>query len=232
MYTSTERKILIKRYRKGESCDDLPKILLRWVSPKDRQMHEKNYASPAFKEYSRKAQELKGKRIILNSTLTAVYTGTFVKIEKVYKPILKCDFCKKLFHGSSFSSNPHHCHHCVKDEGGYKKWCQIRNTSRAHGMDLRDYRIMRRSQMNDRGQVCCFLCRVPENGRKHHVDHDHSCCDKEYSCGKCIRALLCSRCNWFLGVIEGFKEVVPIGKFYTYIKKFSKKNSKPPIFPG
>lgn len=34
------------------------------------------------------------------------------------------------------------------------------------------------------------------------VDHSHKCCDKEYTCGKCVRGLLCSSCNNRLGVLE------------------------------
>jgi hypothetical protein len=27
------------------------------------------------------------------------------------------------------------------------------------------------------------------------VDHDHTCCPGEYTCGKCVRGLLCDDCN-------------------------------------
>lgn len=36
---------------------------------------------------------------------------------------------------------------------------------------------------------------LDEYGRPFDVDHDHGCCDSRYSCGKCIRGLLCRSCN-------------------------------------
>lgn len=46
------------------------------------------------------------------------------------------------------------------------------------------------------------LCAVCEEIPPTIVDHNHACCSGSTSCGKCVRALVCNRCNIFLGMIE------------------------------
>jgi len=48
----------------------------------------------------------------------------------------------------------------------------------------------------------CYLCqRKFGEGKANtpHVDHDHSCCSGERTCGACIRGLACDNCNWGIG---------------------------------
>lgn len=50
----------------------------------------------------------------------------------------------------------------------------------------------------------CAMCREQfRDDQQVYVDHDHACCPEEgKSCGKCVRGLLCLRCNAALGHIE------------------------------
>jgi hypothetical protein len=53
----------------------------------------------------------------------------------------------------------------------------------------------------------CALCETsdPRGPGTWAIDHDHACCAAAgRSCGRCIRGLLCTACNWKLGVLENY----------------------------
>lgn len=67
-----------------------------------------------------------------------------------------------------------------------------------YGMTVEDYEAM----LAEQGGVCAVCERPPKTGRRLAVDHDHACCPGEGSCGKCVRGLLCTTCNTWLGFYE------------------------------
>lgn len=61
--------------------------------------------------------------------------------------------------------------------------------------------VQYRSMLASQGGVCA-ICGKPDNGTRLSVDHDHACCPGAKSCGKCVRSLLCRRCNTGLGAFN------------------------------
>lgn len=62
----------------------------------------------------------------------------------------------------------------------------------------------------------CAICHrdSPPYDQNWHVDHDHSCCAGVYTCGNCIRGILCGPCNNALGYFEDSAERLESAKNY------------------
>lgn len=85
-------------------------------------------------------------------------------------------------------------------------------------------------ELYERQGGMCYICqRARGTGRKKlSVDHDHACCNSPTSCGKCVRGLLCTTDNKWLGHIRddaaAAKRVVaylasPPGRNLTYTRR-------------
>lgn len=69
--------------------------------------------------------------------------------------------------------------------------------------------------MFERQMGLCAICHKPETGGiRLAVDHDHSCCSSDSSCGKCVRGLLCKRCNMGIGLLGDNPDVMTNALLY------------------
>jgi len=91
------------------------------------------------------------------------------------------------------------------------------------------------AKLAEQGNHCALCPRErEENGNRLAIDHNHKCCAKSGSCGKCLRGILCRRCNVRLGHLDDFLSLgmaVDQGhhsgwfaKAIDYLKKYEIKN--------
>lgn len=67
-------------------------------------------------------------------------------------------------------------------------------TARRYGLTADEYLDLQEARGG------CDICGEPNRaGTMLAVDHDHACCSGAKTCGKCVRGLLCDRCNQALG---------------------------------
>ena len=69
------------------------------------------------------------------------------------------------------------------------------------------------------GGGCATCGRTPteQDGKRLAIDHDHSCCPGKKTCGRCVRGVLCDRCNTVAGHVED--DVVLMHSIVTYLEK-------------
>lgn len=84
----------------------------------------------------------------------------------------------------------------IKESGKLTKDNSERNRFRKHGITKELFQKIIQDQGN-----CCAICKAPGDWQTLVIDHDHQCCSKQFSCGKCIRGALCRKCNTALGLL-------------------------------
>ena len=84
--------------------------------------------------------------------------------------------------------------------------------NRAHKFARLGITEERFNQILEAQGYACAMCRSPFGDAFPQVDHDHACCEPDptghaKSCGKCVRGLLCFRCNTALGYVEMYGDL-------------------------
>ena len=84
---------------------------------------------------------------------------------------------------------------------GLTSWCiacrKSKQLSNRYGLDRDSYNAL----VDAQGGRCAICGTVPESGPLF-VDHNHTCCPGQNTCGNCVRGLLCKHCNLVLGIVK------------------------------
>jgi len=83
-----------------------------------------------------------------------------------------------------------------------------------HLKSLYDMSLESYQELFERQNGICAICKEPPGKWALRVDHNHSCCPGAKTCGKCIRGLLCMRCNAALERLETFPGWESAAKLY------------------
>lgn len=135
-------------------------------------------------------------------------------------PKMECYGCHIEFFWRTrrFKSNVY-CDNCIKVFSENAIWIPKETGSITnHGIKVISYLNLLVQQ-----EFKCGLCHVGFENQRIVIDHDHKCCKGTYACKKCIRGLLCYRCNQVMGfvdsqidmeAIEIYQKSRPLGDYY------------------
>ncbi len=114
---------------------------------------------------------------------------------KKLKPIT--DFTKSKTNKNGRKTKCKTCH-LIYDKEYRRRNPQLtrKRTFRLHNITEEFY-----NELFEKQNGACAICKHTQNYSLN-IDHDHNCCSGKYSCGQCVRGLLCNLCNMFLGRID------------------------------
>lgn len=123
-----------------------------------------------------------------------------------------CKSCKKAASSAYRKKN----HEIVKVKKRQHYWANLEKTRDARRFER--YNVSK-EWFEKESANGCEVCGTFENLC---IDHDHSCCPGKTSCGKCVRGILCSRCNTAEGYLSSDKELVK--SLLRYMEKYELKH--------
>lgn len=102
----------------------------------------------------------------------------------------------------------HRAQHLINQRQRHRddpRWAKNKQLMKHYRMTLEQFEEM----LAEQGGVCAG-CGADEPGGHGtwHVDHNHDCCPGRTSCGECIRALLCAKCNQALGLLNDDPDIL------------------------
>ena len=198
-------------YRYGCRCHDCKAAHLReQAQTRHRSMHgDHRTCKRCFKAYDRRTQPDAGTKYCGDCRRTGVAYDPFAtKAERKPKacPIcntihsrtnrwLICHSCEQLL--------PEHIWRSLKTHHADEKWVRKALNAPACQICETDLTKLRRTANGNYKSSFC-------------VDHDHTCCPKESSCGSCIRGFLCHACNAGIGYLKDDPQT--IARALTYVE--------------
>ena len=137
------------------------------------------------------------------------------------KDLKKCTKCKKFLARTEFHKSKdradglsYRCKDCARQHAK-ENWSRtvtkkaLRDKKKRYGISEAEYIKMSKNGC----EVCGSFERLA-------VDHDHSCCEGQFTCGSCVRGMLCIKCNTAEGMLDGSVEKAI--KLAKYMEKYSK----------
>lgn len=70
----------------------------------------------------------------------------------------------------------------------------------------------------------CEICEADLRLEVYCFDHDHACCPTSPSCGRCVRGVLCRRCNVGIGMLRDRADLALAAATYLISRKLPKNS--------
>lgn len=140
-------------------------------------------------------------------TRTTLMSTNFGKVVRNAAGEKQCHYCEEWQPERNYIKKP-----TTADRLSTK--CKTCANYAAHGLSREAADCM----LMDQGGKCGLCEEELSNG--FHIDHDHRCCQRSgnSSCGKCVRGILCARCN--INVLPVLERPDLVSAGYQYLERF------------